>query len=469
MSAKRPEKTNCISLRKLAAVGLLLCLLLTACIPAEPQTAELVSELGDETHVLEIQVSNDIAEIMPIKLLFDPDFGAKLSEDTGITIRVNTVSAIVPSRSSAYDANITAFSGISVFSNPLQIVQMVEEDMLYEFGNDDKHHSFFEGDIELQLPGRYLGRQYAYILSVCDRGLDSPLLVASVNQLEQAGIERIPAEPEEFKKMLTQLRGNGIVPLAVYGSPAENGFATLLSLFGLTGPGEGEFRLEDGRVSFTKLSEEAKSYLNYVNALYREHLIPEDFLSLTQLSTCKMLAEGKCAMAVVTSRTMLDAAMEQGKQYGHDLAVCPLPEGMAVSRPDSYAYLTCVISKNCTNKEDAMAVLERLAAHTDDETVPLVQYETYPLFGRCGVKSGGVDPLYRQYYNTRRHNEKLMLDRAVIDPYYAKIAIGEISLNSFDKMTEQWYETMGEMLTELFTRYYFNPMNGIGWQDGASG
>lgn len=134
-----------------------------------------------------------------------------------------------------------------------------------------------------------------YINDPCDRG-QIPRAFINYDWLEEAGLE-VPKTTEELLTVLRAFkeRGEDIVPLG--GCQASNSPALyILNAFGYnTTDGSGQsICLRNGEVVLPIADREAYgAYLEYMNTLYTEGLIDEDFYTMDYTTATALISEGK--------------------------------------------------------------------------------------------------------------------------------------------------------------------------------
>jgi hypothetical protein len=91
----------------------------------------------------------------------------------------------------------------------------------------------------------------------------------------------------------------------------------------------------------------------------------------------------------------------------------------------------------------AVALLQLLKEMDDGPTedVPLsqtLQVPTIDLFTRTAAAGQVYDPVEHMRYNVSLHQMKEQSDTTLIEPYYCRIAIGDLPLSAFSEMVSQW-------------------------------
>jgi hypothetical protein len=256
------------------------------------------------------------------------------------------------------------------------------------------------------------------------------------------GLENIPFTADSMLYALQKLSDLYQIPLFVYGSPAKEGFSVLLELFEISPMGGREFYVEDGKVKFDKISDKAENYLVYVNQIYQKGYIPSDFLVLSEYSGIGMLAHGKSAMAVFPSMEIAQEAIQTAEKMGRQVALTELPVDHSCTETNIYARLTGLISWDYPDAETAkrfLAELQSVLKEINKEENIDVPVERYPLFSNTGAyRRKAFDPVEVTLPDIRRLYEKHFLDINYINPYFSRIATGDLPLMSISEMREHW-------------------------------
>lgn len=421
------------------------------------------SDSGRElTKTLEVRVSSLAVDYAPAAMLFDDAVRKQLEDELGVRLQIVVVSE---SRNDNPDLSPifgNAFSGVAFIVDPLLLVQASDMKALYEVTFFDRQRQFFRIMRSEQMAGRYKGHQYGYAFA--SEKSEGHALYVNREILEQAGIFDLAVTPEAFHAALVRLKAEGITPLAVYGSPADEGFSILLDLFELKDVRSTDFMLENGRVVYDKTTARAKEYLEYVAELYREQLIPQDFLSLNEYSAALMLADGKCAMSVLTDRHCRDLVDAQSRDKGMQICEAATSASFSDSPIRCYERLTGVISARVHDPETAMQFFDLLATLAEQEQngQEKTTQELYPLFKKSRMVEERLDPVSKCRYNIRLLNEKRILDQSWIHPVFKKVVLGELPASAFDQACSDWNTAGGRILCELYTHYYNNMLKGVG-------
>ncbi len=412
--------------------------------------------------VLSVCVPTDAAQRWPLTQLYERETLKTLEQRLGC--RIDVVNVMSSASEESFSALLPeGFQGVLFFPDPLKMVSMIEQGMLHEFTAQEMARPAFCGSVEEQIAGRYHGRQFGVIFSEPDRVQANYILAVNADLLEAAGIAHLPADPEALREMLTALQAPGFSPIAVYGSPAGPGFEPLLNLFCLFGGGAHEFRLQESRVDFSKISDPGERYLKYCRSLCTEGLFPEDFLSLSEYAALDMIASGRCAMMVFTEEVRYEQAKAQAFENGIRIQKARFPDSSGRGQPHVYNRLTGAVTAGEDKISEALALFDFLQQAENPDAVVFKEEELgYPLFLAGLPCPSPIDPVLECRYNIRLLHSKHKLDQLAIDPYYSRIVIGELPIASFSQMRGEWLESGGDELLELYTRYYHNGLFNLG-------
>lgn len=444
---------------------LMLALFLCVCGCWARRSAQEETAADEEQPLLTVLLTPEAGRVAPASLLLeDAAFRTRIGRDVGAMLQVEVLTASDNSGDIAAGLYSEDFDGVLFLTKPVQIAQLAEQEFLLELKKEAKQTSFFQAYQDVQVAGRYLGRQYGLCFPDGVLQQQHPVIVVRTDILERAGVMYVEPTPAAVHAALACLKEEGVIPLAVSGSPASDGFDPLLSLFSMSGRGVGEFVLQSGRVAFTKTMPAAEKYLAYVHGLYAQELIPKDFLNITQYDLIYMLAEGKCAAAVFTDGLYAAEALAAAEELGVSVAVAPYSAACRVGTPNAYDKLTGVIAADVSDESAALRLFEALQANESAwrplaETVPELPGQPYKLFAPAAQRSFPVDPVAYCDYNIDMRNTKRRLDTTLIDSAYAKIVTGELPISEFSVMCADWENAGGATLIEMYTRYYHNALS----------
>ncbi len=427
-------------------------------------TTSLQSENVQEEEplpVLNVYITENAKQYTAVRALQDESIRIRLEEK--LNVRIKLINFFLADGED--NVSEITFTGVMLTEDPKWILPLVERSQLMELGKN-----LSETGYKL---GKYRGKQYGHIFADSYSGRIHPVLAVVPETLRQLGLENIPFTADSMKDALQKLSEFYKVPLAVYGSPAQEGFSVLLELFEISPTGGREFYLEDGQVKFDKISDKAEDYLIYVNQLYQNGYIPSDCLLLSKYSGIEMLAYGKSAMAVFPSEEIAREAIRSAEKMGRQVVLAKLPVDDSCTETNIYAYLTGLISADCADGELANRFLVELQSVSKEmqmeemlaEEKSASSVEWYPLFSNTGsYRNTAFDPVEMCLPDIRRLYEKHILDTDYIDPYFSRLATGDLRLSQISEMREQWlkahgeeysHSTSGRDLMKLFNSWYF--------------
>ena len=435
--------------------GILLCAAIFLCVAVSCSNIHPEADSAEEERILEVFVSQEAEQYAVVQYLQDESVRLEIEKYLGATIRINRIT-MVPNTDAISELR---FDGVLLTNNPLWIVPLAEQNQLLEL----KSEELWTDELD-SMAGRYQGRQYGYVLPQNNSLNSRPTIVVLPDVLRKAGIREIPYTPEAILEALQTLSIHVSTPLMTYGMPTQGGFSLVLGLFELSPRGGREFYLEDERVTFDKLSKEGEAYLAYVNQLYTRQLIPSDFLSMTEYSAIEMLSSGRCAIAMLQDKRCLREAMALAEQNGRYIAKVSMHGWESNMETGLYNLLVGLISADCTDTmlaKDFFALLHEKFLREDPIFGEDIVLEEYPLFCSEGQPSDAVfDPVEQCNYDVRLFYKKEKLDVSVIEPYYCRIAVGDLPLNAFEDLHAQWVLTeIGvekiETFADQYTRKYY--------------
>ncbi len=406
--------------------------------------------------VLNVYITENAKQYTAVHALQDDSIRSRLEEKLHIQIKL--INFFLPDGED--NVSEITFQGVMLTEDPKWILPLVERSQLMEIGENQTETGY--------KLGQYRGKKYGYIFADSYSGRIHPVLVVDPDALKQLGLENIPFTADSMADALEKLSDFYKVPLAVYGSPAQEGFSVLLELFEISPTGGREFYVEDGQVKFDKMTEKAEDYLIYVNRLYQKGYIPSDCLILSKYSGIEMLTYGKSAMAVFPSEEIARKSIQNAEKMGRHIALVELPVDDSCTETNIYAYLTGLISADCEDAELAkrfLVELQSVSKEVQTEGKSAISTEWYPLFADTeSHRDMAFDPVEACLPDMRRLYEKHTLDTDYIDPYFSRLATGDIPLSQISEMREQWlmahgeeysHSTSGRDLMKLFNSWYF--------------
>lgn len=418
---------------------------------------------AESEKILHIYITPDATNSPALSALAENEMFRKRIEDqigTKITVSINTL-ANMPytpdDLNNPFDKN-----GIIFVSDPIMIAEFADQKMLHELRGTDLESEVFRNYISEQIAGRYNGRQYGIILPDLKNESQGVFLFAFRDLIEKAVTGPIEYSPDSFRDLLHNLQNEGVIPIAVNGSPAGDGFLPVLGLFGLAGKGDGEFFFDNNEVQFSKTTDKARDYLIYTHRLYEDGLIPDDFLNINQYSALDIFLRRKCAMTVLYTPACILEMQKMKELFGDNIVLIPVPGPAGKSDPNYYKRITALYpigSVEIELKNRFLEVFSREAAELITHVIPA--FPSFDLFKEWEETELEEDPLTLLRYNISKLLDKTELDNAVISPYYAKIVTGEIPINSFDSMRSKWLSSGGEKLLTMFSVYYRNRLEGF--------
>ncbi len=418
---------------------------------------------AENTSVLRITIPPDTTNSPALAALYeDRDFRERIEARIGaeLVVSIDTVPNIPYTelrQSKLFDK-----SGI-IFTSDLELLtQLSDQRMLYEFSMQDISSAVSDAFQTDQIAGRYKGRQFAVILPFLTENYHDVYFLAHADLMQKAVSDPVDADPETFRAILRVLKNEGIIPLAAYGSPSEDGFLPLLSLFDLAGMGNGDFLYEDGHIVFSKITPEAREYLAYTHDLYEEGLIPSDFLNIDQYSAMDMFLQKKCAMTLLTSPSVIEEIRSAGIGSEIQIVRIELPGAAGQTDPWFYHRIMAIYPADSVEielKNDFLRALYEESLSLESPDYPEFPY--YPLYSEESYCEQRTDPIPFTPYNLSIIADKLRNDETIIIPYYSKIVAGELPLESFSVMRNKWLVQGGEEALEIMDAYYSNYLLGI--------
>lgn len=348
------------------------------------------------------------------------------------------------------------FNGIIFFNDPLSIIPLSEQGMLSEL--TDLTDSLFPHDDEEQFSARYQGIQYGIVYSERQQQTVPPLLAYRPDILSQYDYSGFPDNSDGCWELMLEMKQDGLIPFAVYGTPFTPGFSAMLALYGLHCTGNGEFAWEGQRIVYDPVSEQTAEYLQFLSSLYQEGLIPSDFLTLDLFSVFDLFLNGETPFCIVP--TSSDAALLKSLCDSRSVPV----EFEEVSGGLDYENEPYGQERNLLAISSRAETWEPIAAFCkllieDDGVRELFSpaptaMEQY-LCERYGTDQGinQWDPVYRLPVNLRLMKIKQNLEEEILNPYFSKMVVGAYPVSEFEKVTALWEESGGENLLEMLTRY----------------
>ena len=418
---------------------------------------------GEDKRTLRITITPETTNSPALAALYENrEFREKIEARIGaeLIVEINSIPNIPYTelrRSRIFDG-----SGIIFISDPQLIVQFADQKMLYEFSAEDLRYASDESSLSDQIAGRYKGRQFAVILPTLMQNYHEVYYLAHADLLQKAVSGPIDADPEAFRALLQTLKNEGIVPLTVYGSPAEDGFLPVLSLFDLAGIGNGDFLYTGGHIVFSKITPATKDYLAFAHDLFENDLIPSDFLNINQYSAVDMFLREKCAMTVLTSPSVIEEVLSAAADSENDFVRIRLPGAAGETDPYYYSRIAAIYPADSIETELKNRFLDVLCEESlslESTGYPEIPY--FPLFSEEAYCEQRLDPITFTPYNISQVTDKLNLDESIIYPYYAKIVAGELPLSSFSVMQNKWKSLGGDEGLDIIDAYYSNYLRGI--------
>ena len=384
------------------------------------------------------------------QVIRDPDFLAALEAELGIRIQLETVYDLEPFEE---DVEIS-FTGGLITGNCLWMIPL---------SSGYKMAKLEETASSPQSPyGRLGASTYGYVFTQPGGTGSEPVLLANLDILESAGVDSVPYTPEGMRTLLQALGESCEVPLAVYGTPSEKGFAPLLGLFGIAPAGGREFNLENGEITFDKIGENARDYLTYANGLYEEKLIPEDCVILNEYAARNLFLDGKAALAVFPNAAAGQDALALAGERGFRAGAVGLPVSEGKLETGVYNRSVGLISFATPYAREILAVytaVEAAIAERAAEEIPALS-EVSLFYGRVPVYTDPLEPLIPEVSTLYK---KHLLDWTVVCPYYAQILTGARIPEGFDDMKDSWlnpYVQLGEAPAELSGASLMQIING---------
>lgn len=432
--------------------------------PAAPE-----QDIAAARPVLQVCIASGTEAYAGVHILRNEETRGALEDTLGVQLELVD---LYPEQDSSGTADVE-FKDVLLVDNPLQIVPLAARNQLL---------ALFHMEMEDPTLGKYQGLQYGYIFSHSNEAASQPVLAVLPEVLELADIRKIPFTPEAVLQALeklsvvdtsvvadiisTPMSDIAMPPLAVYGMPSGAGFGPLLALFDMAPLGGNDICVADGTVVFDKLEPNAKAYLAYVRALYEKRFIPDACLLQTEYSAMELLINGRCFMAVLPNEAFAQMVVTRAAANGNRIALVKLPVPEACTEVNVYNRLTGMVAKGSQNAELAKRFLVELQRMSNlTETKLAMEAEWYPLFVHADTeRMRRVDLVDEVLTDIRRLYEKNMLDTTYIEPYYCRIVTGDLPLEAFDTMKEQWLLTnhdtnrgefsSGKSLMDLYNRWY---------------
>ncbi len=378
---------------------------------------------------LEIIVVAGSSEEYPIvRLLLDEQARTQLGTRLGRDLKVHRISGSSEMESLGSDT----FWDVLLVDDPLFMFSLAEGRRLKLLETSEERSSLY---------GRYGGRQFAQVLQRDGVALHQPIVVVLPQILQMAGIDGVEYTPEGVEQLLLSLEPYTNTPLFVHGIPSRGGFSLLQGLFSVAPEGGREFFLDEEQVIYDKVSERGEAFISYVRTLHCEGLLPSDFLSLSQYSAVDMVANGRSAIALFTDATIAKKAIEGAEANGLEVAVTSLPVADGALESDIYRVLLGMISLESRDPASAelLALLKEMGGGFESEQVAhLLDVPTIDLFTRETAADEIYDPVEHMRYNVSLHQLKEQFDTTLIEPYYCRIAIGDLPLSAFSEMVSLW-------------------------------
>ncbi|MDX9916305.1 MAG: hypothetical protein RBS49_10525 [Sphaerochaeta sp.] len=379
---------------------------------------------------LEIIVVAGSTETYPlVQKLLDEEIRTQLGKRLGRELKVHRITGSSETESLGSDT----FWDVLLVDDPLFMHSLAEGRRLRLLETSEERSNLY---------GRFGGRQFAYVLQRRAISGDQPIVVVLPQMLREAGIDTVEYTPEGVEQLLRSLSSFTNTPLLVHGIPTKGGFSLLQGLFNVAPERGREFFLDGESVVYDKVSERGEAFITYVRMLYCAGLLPADFLSLSQYSGVDMVANGRAAIALFTDVAIAMKAIEGAKANGREVAIVPLPVADGALDGDIYRALLAMVSHE--SSDPAAVALLQLLKEMDDgpaEGVPLsqaLQVPTIDLFTRRDPAGHVYDPVEHMRYNVSLHQMKEQSDTTLIEPYYCRIAIGDLPLSAFSEMVSQW-------------------------------
>ena len=437
-------------MRKRFLGGLLaLLLLLTACAP--------VPEVLSERPEITITVVRGRYPYAPAELLLDDGFRASLEERFGVTIVLQEIWDI-----GDLDESVDiSFTGGLITNDCYWMISMASGFQLDRMAPE----------LEILEPqfGRLGSSTYSYVFSDPSAPGTEPVLVADMERIREAGISRVPYTEEGVYDLLVTLSESTEVPLAVYGSPAGEGFACLLGLFGLAPTGGREYYLEDGEIRFDKISDRAEQYLRFAGRLYSEGLIGADCVNLNEYACRNLFLSGKAAMAVFPNEGAAADVIVSAREKGIDAVAVTVPAAVGSLQTDTYDRPIGLISYNYPHSRELLqiygALQTRIMEGGLEEQDPLSRVRLFV----SQSPGRSHDPVEKLIPELSTFYEKRLLDSTVIGPYYARLLTGSLPLESgFVELRQEWlkpYAQIGEAVAPLSGDNLMRIINGWYYKD----
>ncbi len=386
--------------------------------------------IEEELPSLEIIIVAGSSEEYPaVRLLLDDQTRTQLGKRLGRELKVHRISGSSEMESLGSDT----FWDVLLVDDPLFMFSLAEGRRLKLLETSEERSSLF---------GRYGGRQFAEVLQRGGVASHEPIVVVLPQIVEMAGIENVEYTPEGVEQLLRSLEPYTNTPLFVHGIPSRGGFSLLQGLFSVAPEGGREFFLDGEQVIYDKVSERGEAFVSYVRTLHYAGLLPADFLSLSQYSAVDMVANGRTAIALFTDAMIAKKAIEGAKANGREVAVASLPVAEGALESDIYRVLLGMISLETRDSAavQLLAVLKEMGSHHGEaEQISLFQdVPTIDLFTREIPADAIYDPVEHMRYNVSLHELKEQFDTTLIEPYYCRIAIGDLQLSAFSEMVSLW-------------------------------
>lgn len=408
---------------------ILLCILL---IPAGCRQKETVKE--SDRQEVSVTVVRTKDEYDPYRLLSDPVFRSGLEEKLGIRLNVSEVSYTEPFKE---DVEI-AFTGGLITPDSFWMVPMSSG---YQIGR-------IYGTYNMQEPqyGRLGSMYYSFVFSDPKASGSAPVLVANLELLEKAGVSSSDFSPEAFHDLLKILAERCEIPLTVYGTPSEKGFAVVLNLFSLAPTDGHEFTMEGSSIEFDKVSDSARTYLGYIRELYLEKLIPPDCVIMNEYAARKLFLSGKTALAMFPNASDALDAIGLAEKSGIRAAAVPIPAPKGKLDSAVYSRPIGLISFDCSYRAELLAVYQELEQAVLDRSAgdPAEDLPKASLFTAVEGMTY-QDPITDLIPEIGTLYNKHLLDLTVIAPYYTKILTGALPASAFDEMRARWYNEYSQI------------------------
>lgn len=412
-------------LRTFRILGLLFILVVAISCTRGPDVPD--KSIIDETQELKILIVAGTTEHYPlVQLLTDEKIRADLGARLGRELQVRRITG----SPEAHFLGTDTFWDLLLVDDPLYMAVLAEGGRLKLLPTSERWEGYF---------GRYRGKQYAQVFESETIGALEPIVLVLPQLLQEAGITEVDYTPEGVEALLQELDPYVSTPMMVYGIPTKGGFSLLQGLFRVAPEGGREFFLDGETVVYDKVSERGRSYLAYLNKLYSAGLLPTDFLNFTQYSAVDVVATGRTAIAVFNDPGVVRMAMKGAQANGIEVARIPLPVEKELLEERITRVLLAMVSQKTTDPAvfellSLMKEMENSAGRVNEELdIPL-----YPLFITTGPAETIYDPVEQVRYNTWLHQEKRQADTTLIEPYYSRIAIGDLGISAFSEMVAQW-------------------------------